>query len=66
MRENRARAAARRQGLSLHKSRARDPRAVGYQGWMISDETNMVVAGELGTPWALSLDQVEAYLDEAP
>jgi len=63
VRENRLRAMAERQGLALHKSRRRDPRAIDYGGWMIVDTfTNSVVAGELGTGHALDLDQVETYL----
>lgn len=63
VRENRLRAMAERQGLSLHKSRRRDPRAMDFDRWMIVDAfTNSIVAGELNTPRALSLDEVEAYL----
>lgn len=63
VRENRLRAMAERQGLKLSKSRRRDPRAMDFGGWMIVDSfTNSIVAGELNSPRALSLDEVEAYL----
>jgi len=63
VRENRLRAMAERQGLSLHKSRRRDPRAMDFDRWMIVDAfTNSIVAGELNTPRALSLDEVEEWL----
>jgi hypothetical protein len=64
IRENRLRRAAARQGLRLVKSRRRDPRAIDYGGFMIVDaHTNGVVAGELNSPQALDLDQVEAALN---
>jgi hypothetical protein len=63
VRELRLRRMAQRQGLRLHKSRRRDPRALDFDQWMIVDVfTNSIVAGELNTPRALTLDQVEAYL----
>ena len=63
VRENRLRRMAARQGLVLKKSRRRDPRALGYGGYMLVDAfTNSVVAGELDSPRALTLDDVEAYL----
>ena len=58
IRENRLRRAAARQGLSLVKSRRRDPRAVDYGRIMVVDVNN-VVETEL---W--SLDEVERYLSE--
>lgn len=64
VRENRLRRAAERQGLTLVKSRRRDPRALDYGCFMIVDlHTNSVVAGELNTPRALTLDEVEEYLN---
>jgi hypothetical protein len=63
VRENRLRRMAERQGLALHKSRRRDPRALGYGGYMLVDvATNSVVAGELDSPRALTLDEVDEYL----
>lgn len=63
VRENRLRRAADRQGRQLQKSRARDPRALGFGLWRIVDSRrNRVVAG--GQPWdySLTLDDVEAWL----
>ncbi|MFD5831022.1 hypothetical protein [Lentzea sp. NPDC060358] len=63
VRENRLRRVAQRQGLQLVKSRRRDPRALGYGGYMLVDAArNTVVAGEIDSPRALDLDGVEHYL----
>ena len=64
VRENRLRRMAERQGLEIQKSRRRDPRAIGYDRWLILDpRTNTVVAGTEGTPrHGMTLDAVEAYL----
>ncbi len=64
VRENRLRRAAKRQGYALQKSRARDPRAMDYGCYMLTDSytNNMVVAGELNSPRAMTLEQVEAWL----
>jgi hypothetical protein len=62
VRENRLRRMAGRQGLRLVKSRRRDPRAIGYGGFMIVDQNNVVVAGEVDSARALDLDAVEQYL----
>ena len=67
-REARLRRAAVRQGLTLRKSRRRDPRALDFgRYWLIrGDET--VVSAVLGDPDVLgaklgvTLDEVEAYL----
>jgi hypothetical protein len=62
VRENRLRRVAERRGLSLVKSRRRDPRSIDYGMFMIVDPyANAVVAGELDSPRALSLDQVEEW-----
>jgi hypothetical protein len=62
-REARLRRMAARQGLILHKSRRRDPNAIGYGGYMlVNAEMNAVVHGELDSFNALSLDDVEAWL----
>ena len=52
------------QGLEIHKSRRRDPRAIDYDRWLILDaRTDAVVAGAEGTPrHGMTLDAVEAYL----
>ncbi len=64
VRENRLRAMATRQGLALQKSRRRDPRALGFNRWMIVDLfTNKPVAGagRTGLP-SMTLEEVEANL----
>ena len=67
IRENRARRAAERQGLRLVKSRRRDPRAIGYGGYMLVDAyRNAAVHGEIDSPRALTLDEVERYLSGEP
>ncbi len=64
VRENRLRRAAARQGLSLTKSRRRDPRAYDYGlYWLVKVEGTgwrgrLLVSPELG----LSLDEIEACL----
>lgn len=61
VRENRIRRAAERQGLALHKSRVRDPRALDYGKYTLSrgpldkDGTNAVLTTK-------SLDDVERFL----
>lgn len=61
-RESRARRAARRRGLDLHKVRRRDPRAIDFGGFYLVDPwTNTIVAGEPGSR-ALTLDEVEEAL----
>ena len=62
VRENRLRRAAERQGLFLHKTRRRDPRAIDYGLWMLVDAaTNTVAAHGAKHEW-LTLDEVEEYL----
>jgi hypothetical protein len=53
---------AERQGLVLHKSRRRDPRALGYGRWEIRDENGNAVAGESAGRPTLTLGQVERHL----
>ncbi|MBN1527970.1 MAG: hypothetical protein JW895_02855 [Thermoleophilaceae bacterium] len=61
VRENRLRRAAKRQGLELHKSRTRDPRALDYgRWWLTSAATGDTVAGGGDERW--DLQQVERYL----
>ena len=60
VRENRLRRMAQRQGLRLIKSRVRDPRALDYGRWWITNpDTNAIVAGE---PGFLDITGVERYL----
>lgn len=66
IRENKLRRMAERQGLRLVKSRRRDPRAIGYGGFMIVDQNNVVVAGEVDSAKAMDLDAVEHYLTSGP
>jgi len=56
-REVRARRAAERQGITISKSRRRDPRALDYNTWQLDDPRRQ--AHHEG----LNLDQIEAYLD---
>ncbi|MFR0358624.1 hypothetical protein [Streptomyces sediminimaris] len=63
--ENRLRRAAERQGLQLTKSRARDPRALTYGTYMLTDiATNAIVAGDTQNGYGLDLDDVEKALTE--
>ena len=63
VRQNRLRRMAERQGLSLAKSRRRDPNALDFGGYMLVDATtNAVVAGGSPGPYSLTLDEVEAWL----
>jgi hypothetical protein len=61
-REVRLRRAAQRQGLRLHKSRTRDPQAIGYGLFHISDLDNAAVAGTGCSGYSMSVDDVEVYL----
>ena len=66
VRENRARRTAERRGYRLIKSRLRDKEAPGYGGYMlIAAFGNLVMLG--GTPYSFSatIEDVEAYLNEA-
>lgn len=57
IREKAARRRLKRRGLELHKSRLRDPRAIGYGYFTILDTRERVVV-VLPT-----IEQVEAWLD---
>jgi hypothetical protein len=62
-REDRLRRKARRQGLRLVRSRDRNPEIPGSGPYMIVDDRDNVVAGEL--PYGgMDLDAVEAALNE--
>jgi hypothetical protein len=59
IRENRARRAAARQGLTLVKSKRRDRRALDYAVWtIINTQTNAVEKDG-----RLSIDEVERFLN---
>lgn len=60
VREDRLRRAAKRQGLRLEKSRLRDPRAIGFGGYMLVDNNTDAVVG--GASYSLDLDAAENYL----
>lgn len=63
--ENRVRRMAERQGLTLSKSRRRDPKALDFGGYMlINASTNTVVAGSDPSPYSLSLDEAEGWLND--
>lgn len=63
--ENRIRRMAARQGLTLAKSRRRDPHATDYGGYMLIDTaTNAVVAGGDPAAYSLSLAEAEKWLVE--
>lgn len=58
--ENRLRRAADRQGLRLEKSRLRDPRAIGFGTYMLTESNAMVCAGSNG--YGLGLHEIAEYL----
>jgi hypothetical protein len=58
VRENRLRDTARRRGYHMSKSRLRDPLAIGYGRWHVTDRDGQCISGEDG--W--TLDDVEAWL----
>ena len=63
VKENRVRRAAQRQGMVLAKSRARDPRALGYGTYQLRGENGQVIkGGSLKGGWGLTLDQIEQRL----
>lgn len=67
VRENRLRAAAKRQGYELHKSRRRDPRATDYEMYAIADpRTNTWEAGAGPAGYCMTLDDVEKWLKAEP
>lgn len=63
-RENKLRRMAARQDLVLVKSRRRDPNALGFGTYMLTDLSNNVVHADpaLGQGYGLDLDDVENYL----
>jgi hypothetical protein len=64
VRENRLRRMAERQGLQLAKSRRRDPRAVDYGIYRLTDpHTNRLQQGPYQDGFR-ELDQVEAFLTD--
>lgn len=55
--EQRARRVAQRQGLTLSRSKRRDPHAPDFGLYHLLDDKNLVVAG--ATPWAHSMNLAE-------
>jgi hypothetical protein len=63
--ENRLRRAANRQGLRLEKSRARDPRAIGYGTYHLVDvDTNTLASYGYQQGYGLNLEDVWRFLFE--
>jgi hypothetical protein len=67
VRENRLRRRAAARGYRVQKSRRRDPLAVGFGRYAVYDllADGTLVAGGINTLDALTLDEVEAFLNEA-
>lgn len=67
VRENRLRRMLQRRGLSLLKSKRRDPKAIDFGCYIIVDaSTSAVVAGsdDSQRPYSLTIDDVEGWLNE--
>lgn len=63
VRENRARRKAARQGLTLSRSRRRDPDAADFGGYMLIDPaTNSAVYGASPFAYSATLADVERWL----
>ena len=63
--ENRLRRMAHRQGLSLAKSRRRDIRAHDWGTyWLLDTRSGSVVNGDTANGYGMSLDEIEAALNE--
>jgi hypothetical protein len=60
VRENRLRRMAERQGLVLHKSRRRDPRAIDHGLYWLVDEAHR--AAIVRSTRGATLDAIESYL----
>lgn len=63
-REQRLRRLARRHELRLMKSRCRTPSRPDYQGYMLVDDRNCVVAGGETYPFSMQIHDVEAWFHE--
>ena len=62
VRENRLRRMAKRQGMTLKKNPRRDPRAIDYGGYKLTNSRGRSVLGVTVRGWAVAIDKVEAYL----
>jgi hypothetical protein len=66
-REVRLRRHAKQQGLRLEKSRTRYPRALDYGTyWLINTADGSVECGDTVNGYGMSLDEIEAALNEGP
>jgi hypothetical protein len=64
-RENRLRRVALRRGMRLTKSGRHDPKALDYDGFMLTDvQTGLIKLGNDGYPFSAKIDDVERYLGE--
>jgi hypothetical protein len=63
-RENRVRRAAARQGLTLNKIQRRDPAALGWNRWLLTDPEGALLISHVmrGIETGASIDQVEDFL----
>lgn len=63
--ENKLRRSAERQGFRLERSRARDPRALGYGTYQLVDnQTNTLASYSLQSGYGLDLSDVATFLFE--
>lgn len=64
-RENRLRRMANRQGLRLMKSRSRDPNALDFGLYALTDTQNVLINPPFAGRWACSwtIDEIENYLN---
>lgn len=60
--ENRLRRMAERQGLKLEKSRRRDPHAIGFGGYQLTDQRNVVVFGGAPHEFSATIADIEGFL----
>jgi len=64
VRENRMRRIAKRRGYVLTRCRYRDPRAIGYGGYILADIQNRAVLGTSPHEYSATLDDVEEFFTE--
>jgi hypothetical protein len=64
-RENQLRRVALRRGLRMTKSGRKDPRAIDYDGFMVTDlTTGQIALGNDGHAYSATIEDVECYLGE--
>ena len=62
VRENKLRRVAERRGFQIVKSRRKDPQAVDFGGYMLTDiRTNAVVLGSGAFAYSATLEDIENY-----